>query len=118
MASSKKRVSYYYDPDIGNFYYGQVRARSAGTRSPRLGSANRGAGGWAPLSAPSRRGPWLWLTLRARAQGHPMKPHRIRVAHHLIVAYEYVARPPARARWGSAMRRANPQGPHAPYAPV
>ena len=35
MASSKKRVSYYYDPDIGNFYYGQVRARSAGTRSPR-----------------------------------------------------------------------------------
>ena len=45
-----------------------------------------------------------------------MKPHRIRVAHHLIVAYEYVARPPARARWGSAMRRANPQGPHAPYA--
>lgn len=44
MASSKKRVSYYYDPDIGNFYYGQVRARSAGTRSPRLAPANRGAG--------------------------------------------------------------------------
>ena len=67
----KRRVSYFYDGETGNFHYGQ---------------------------------------------GHPMKPHRIRVAHHLIVAYEYVARPPARARWGSAMRRANPQGPHAPYA--
>eukprot|EP01051_Picozoa_sp_SAG22_P007658 SAG22_NODE_547_length_9252_cov_27.855894_4_plen_65_part_00 len=43
MSASKKKVSYYYDPDIGNFYYGQ---------------------------------------------GHPMKPHRIRVAHHMIVAYD------------------------------
>jgi len=41
--STKKKVCYYYDPDIGNFYYGQ---------------------------------------------GHPMKPHRIRVAHHMIVAYD------------------------------
>ena len=24
MATQNKRVSYYYDPDIGNFYYGQV----------------------------------------------------------------------------------------------
>lgn len=43
MSASKKKVCYYYDPDIGNFYYGQ---------------------------------------------GHPMKPHRIRVAHHMIVAYD------------------------------
>lgn len=38
----KRRVSYYYDADIGNYYYGQ---------------------------------------------GHPMKPHRIRMAHNLIVHY-------------------------------
>lgn len=39
---SKKRVCYYYDADIGNYYYGQ---------------------------------------------GHPMKPHRIRMAHNLILNY-------------------------------
>jgi histone deacetylase 1/2 len=38
----EKRVSYYYDADVGNFYYGQ---------------------------------------------GHPMKPHRIRMAHNLILNY-------------------------------
>lgn len=36
------RISYYYDPDVGNFYY---------------------------------------------AQGHPMKPHRMRMTHNLLVAY-------------------------------
>jgi len=39
---SKKHICYYYDGDIGNYYYGQ---------------------------------------------GHPMKPHRIRMAHNLIVNY-------------------------------
>jgi len=39
---SKRRVSYFYDSDIGNYYY---------------------------------------------SQGHPMKPHRIRMAHSLIVHY-------------------------------
>ncbi|GIY29011.1 histone deacetylase 1 [Caerostris darwini] len=39
---SKKRVCYYYDGDIGNYYYGQ---------------------------------------------GHPMKPHRIRMTHNLILNY-------------------------------
>uniref|UniRef100_A0A1I7TU87 Histone deacetylase n=1 Tax=Caenorhabditis tropicalis TaxID=1561998 RepID=A0A1I7TU87_9PELO len=39
---SKSRVSYYYDGDFGNFYYGQ---------------------------------------------GHPMKPHRVRMTHSLIVNY-------------------------------
>ncbi|XP_020520768.1 histone deacetylase 6 isoform X2 [Amborella trichopoda] len=38
----KRKVSYFYDPGIGNYYYGQ---------------------------------------------GHPMKPHRIRMAHNLIVHY-------------------------------
>ncbi|XP_071807574.1 probable histone deacetylase 1-A [Asterias amurensis] len=44
MAStgSKKRVCYYYDGDVGNYYYGQ---------------------------------------------GHPMKPHRIRMTHNLILNY-------------------------------
>ncbi|CAI9742355.1 probable histone deacetylase 1-B [Octopus vulgaris] len=39
---SKKRICYYYDGDIGNYYYGQ---------------------------------------------GHPMKPHRIRMTHNLILNY-------------------------------
>ncbi|CAF2492751.1 unnamed protein product [Rotaria sp. Silwood2] len=39
---SRKKVSYYYDYDVGNYYYGQ---------------------------------------------GHPMKPHRIRMAHNLILNY-------------------------------
>ncbi|KAK4524976.1 hypothetical protein GAYE_SCF07G2880 [Galdieria yellowstonensis] len=42
MSSNKRRVSYYYDPDVGNYYY---------------------------------------------SQGHPMKPHRMRMTHALIAAY-------------------------------
>ena len=42
MPESKQRVSYFYQPDVGHFYYG-----------------------------PS----------------HPMKPHRIKMAHHLILSY-------------------------------
>mmetsp|Transcript_18926 Transcript_18926/g.76002 ORF Transcript_18926/g.76002 Transcript_18926/m.76002 type:complete len:466 (+) Transcript_18926:472-1869(+) len=41
-ATTKRKVSYYYDGEVGNFYY---------------------------------------------AQGHPMKPHRVRMTHELIVAY-------------------------------
>jgi acetoin utilization deacetylase AcuC-like enzyme len=40
---SKQRVSYFYNPEVGNFYYG-----------------------------PS----------------HPMKPHRLKLAHHLILSYD------------------------------
>jgi histone deacetylase 1/2 len=40
--TSQRRVSYFYDPDIGNYHYGQ---------------------------------------------GHPMKPHRIRMTHNLVVNY-------------------------------
>lgn len=40
--SPKNRVCYFYDSDIGNYYYGQ---------------------------------------------GHPMKPHRIRMAHNLLLNY-------------------------------
>ncbi|KFD56593.1 hypothetical protein M514_02697 [Trichuris suis] len=40
--ASRKRICYYYDGDVGNYYYGQ---------------------------------------------GHPMKPHRIRMAHNLILNY-------------------------------
>eukprot|EP01104_Vermistella_antarctica_P008293 TRINITY_DN206_c0_g1_i1.p1 TRINITY_DN206_c0_g1~~TRINITY_DN206_c0_g1_i1.p1 ORF type:complete len:441 (+),score=115.59 TRINITY_DN206_c0_g1_i1:74-1396(+) len=39
---SKKKISYFYDPDVGNYYYGQ---------------------------------------------GHPMKPHRIRMTHNLLLNY-------------------------------
>jgi histone deacetylase 1/2 len=51
---SQRRVSYFYDSDVGSFHYGQ---------------------------------------------GHPMKPHRVRMAHNLIVGYNLykdmdVFRPP------------------------
>jgi histone deacetylase 1/2 len=51
---SQRRVSYFYDSDVGSFHYGQ---------------------------------------------GHPMKPHRVRMAHNLIVSYNLykdmdVFRPP------------------------
>jgi len=26
MTSSKKKISYFYDPEVGNFYYGQVKS--------------------------------------------------------------------------------------------
>lgn len=42
MASSKRRVAYFYDPEVGNYHYGQ---------------------------------------------GHPMKPHRVRMTHNLVVNY-------------------------------
>ena len=41
-ASNGRRVSYFYDAEIGNFHYGQ---------------------------------------------GHPMKPHRVRMTHNLVVNY-------------------------------
>ena len=41
-SGGKQRVCYFYDADIGNYYYGQ---------------------------------------------GHPMKPHRIRMAHNLLLSY-------------------------------
>ena len=41
-SSGKSKVCYFYDSDIGNYYYGQ---------------------------------------------GHPMKPHRIRMAHNLLLSY-------------------------------
>ena len=40
--SHRRKVCYYYDSDVGNYYYGQ---------------------------------------------GHPMKPHRIRMTHNLLVNY-------------------------------
>jgi histone deacetylase 1/2 len=40
--ATKRRVSYFYDPEIGNYHYGQ---------------------------------------------GHPMKPHRVRMTHNLVVNY-------------------------------
>ena len=43
MEERKKRVVYFYDEDVGNYYYGHL---------------------------------------------HPMKPHRIRMAHNLICAYD------------------------------
>ena len=41
-AAARRRASYFYDYDVGNFYY---------------------------------------------AQGHPMKPHRVRMTHNLLAAY-------------------------------
>ena len=54
---SKSKVCYYYDSDIGNYYYGQVC--------------------W-PIYKNSNNDGF---------QGHPMKPHRMRMTHNLLLNY-------------------------------
>jgi histone deacetylase 1/2 len=66
--SSKRRVSYYYDGDVGNYYYGpgwvhwravvKDSARATARCSPAVGH-----------------------------RSHPMKPHRIRMTHNLLLNY-------------------------------
>lgn len=81
--ADKKRVSYYYDPDIGNFYYGQVRVVSLclSVSLSRSGGVCSALAVWVVGGRRAR----AVLNMSFAAQGHPMKPHRIRVAHHLIV---------------------------------
>ena len=58
MASKKPVVAYYYDGDVGNYYYGI---------SNHL-----------PSSPPHTR---------SSGPGHPMKPHRMRMTHSLLLNY-------------------------------
>ena len=61
---SKSKVCYYYDSDIGNYYYGQVA-----TNFSRI-----------KLKA------GLLFKMNV-SQGHPMKPHRMRMTHNLLLNY-------------------------------
>lgn len=56
---SAHRVSYYYDTDVGNFYY---------------------------------------------AQGHPMKPYRVRMTHNLLLSYGMLDRMDILVRVSSCWR--------------
>ena len=98
---AKKRVSYYYDPDIGNFYYGQVRAhthtfnleaaplfrpaelrrRCAGPpheAAPDPGRAPPHRGMWRPAYVARSRSSALCRPLVAARQSHPLKRGRSR----------------------------------------
>ena len=59
-----KRVSYYYDPDIGNFYYGQVTPFATGASPPPNAQA-AAAAAREPGRRESRRGELCLLLLRA-----------------------------------------------------
>ena len=63
VMSSRKTISYFYDPDVGNFHYGACR-----------------------------RGLFLLVCLPnavncLTGQGHPMKPHRLALTHSLVLNY-------------------------------
>ena len=73
---AKRKVSYFYDSDTGGFHYGQVRD----TGGPTLPARAR------PAPPPHR--PTLHPPPPPPPQGHPMKPHRVQMAHNLIVNYQ------------------------------
>lgn len=59
---SRKKVCYYYDYDVGNYYYGYEAIGLIIIENNCL----------------------IIFFIR---QGHPMKPHRIRMAHNLVLNY-------------------------------
>ena len=66
--SSSRRISYFYDADVGNFHYGK--------------------------SVHNKVCLWLLILLlvlthhcSTAGQGHPMKPHRLALTHSLVLNY-------------------------------
>lgn len=91
---SRPRVAYFYDSEIGNYHYGQVRANVG--RAARTPAWKRGCGhaGGRRRKPPLRSSHALlprYVSSLPRdflpPQSHPMKPHRVRMAHNLIVNY-------------------------------
>lgn len=58
MATRKSRVAYFYKQDIGSYYYGPGPFRFH-----------------------------LFQYSKHTFLGHPMKPHRLRLTHHLLLTY-------------------------------
>ena len=69
----KQRVAYFYDSEVGNFYYGQERALQATANSELHFCLDLSEAHTSPLPSPP--------------QGHPMKPHRMRMTNSLIWNY-------------------------------
>lgn len=67
-----KTVAYFYDPDVGNFHYGE------GTRWYPTGS---GRGGFETGATTDE------LSSLLPGAGHPMKPHRLALTHSLVLHY-------------------------------
>jgi hypothetical protein len=88
--SHSRRVAYYYDSDVGNYYYGQARRRGS-SRFRRFSGVPR-------PDAPLAR------------QGHPMKPHRMRMTHDLLTKYDVLNQMEARAAKGGITQGAFPAG--------
>ncbi len=64
-----KRVSYYYDPDIGNFYYGQV---TPFYHAPPQRSAGSSEAGWRVEGRERRRRGFVCLRAAAAAAAAPL----------------------------------------------
>ena len=62
----KRRVSYFYDPDIGNFHYGRLEIYKYQIMNLSIE---------------------VTYQILKLISGHPMKPHRVRMTHNLIVNY-------------------------------
>lgn len=82
MADSR-RVSYFYDAEIGNYHYGQGKKHRLGAtvQHPILDLQYCCSGGATDKHSSDA------LFLFFHRTGHPMKPHRVRMTHNLVVNY-------------------------------
>ena len=92
-AAARAQVAYYYDSEVGTCYYGACK------RAPPSSSHHL------PCESSALR--------RARAgANHPMKPHRLCMTHHMVMAYDLHKRMSIYVRLAAATARAHPASPH------
>ena len=68
--TSNRRIAYFYDADVGNFHYGELRFIIS--KSPHL------------ICTDCLNNIHCFAHL---GQGHPMKPHRLALTHSLVLNY-------------------------------
>ncbi len=70
---TKSKIAYFYDAEVGNFYYGQViHTRLLLVCAPIVDVLSFC---------------FSLIILTRLSQGHPMKPHRMRMTHNLLLHY-------------------------------
>lgn len=72
-----KTVAYFYDPDVGNFHYGEEQGCTGGVLGGRGFEAGATTSGLGTDE----------LSLPSPGAGHPMKPHRLALTHSLVLHY-------------------------------
>ena len=77
-APTKRRISYFYDAEIGNYHYGQGHPMKVGTASV------------APTHPPIQNNVFNRSTHHdhpTHPNPNPTQPHRVRMTHSLVVYY-------------------------------